>query len=325
MTSAQKLALRASEIRTRLAELGGAEEQTDETRAEIATLRTEYADVETRWQASTVSEDEPKPTETRTEDREMAALIAGSSIGAIFGACMEHRQTDGQTLELQTHLGLAANQIPLVLLRSGAREPEMRATGPTPAPGNVGQNMSEIIPAVFPQSCAAFLGIDSPTVGVGEAVYPVLSTSADAGIPAENDAQAETAGAFTADVLSPARIQASFFYSREDRARFAGMDSALRMNLSDALSDKLDQQILNGTAGLLNGTVLDNHNVSTQTTYVLYREQFAYGRVDGKYAAMTGDLRVVMGSGTYNHAAAAYRGNNDNVDALQSLGAAGSA
>ena len=46
------------------------------------------------------------------------------------------------------------------------------------------------------------------------------------------------------------------------------------MNLSDALSDKLDQQILNGTNGLLQGTNLPNHNVSTETLYPLY-EQFA--------------------------------------------------
>ena len=40
---------------------------------------------------------------------------------------------------------------------------------------------------------------------------------------------------FSAEVLSPSRIQASFFYSREDRARFAGMDESLRENLSDGL------------------------------------------------------------------------------------------
>ena len=158
---------------------------------------------------------------------------------------------------------------------------------------------------------------------MGEAVFPVLTTSADVNVPAENADSDETAGAFSAEVLSPSRLQAAFFYSREDRARFAGMDAALRMNLSEALSDKLDQQILNGTEGLLNGTVLANHNVSAVTTYALYREQFAYGRVDGKYASGTSDLRVVMGSGTFAHAASQYRGNNDNTDALMAMGAAG--
>ena len=180
----------------------------------------------------------------------------------------------------------------------------------TPAPADVGQNQAAIIPAVFPASCAAFLGIDMPTVGVGEAVYPVLTTSADVGTPAENAAQAETTGAFSAEVLSPSRLQASFFYSREDRARFAGMDSALRMNLSDALSDSLDKEILAGTNGLLNGTVLANHNVTAVTTYANYRANLAYGRVDGKYAMTVGDLKIVMGSGTYEHAAKQFRSDN---------------
>ena len=319
MTPAQTLALRASDIRSRLAALGGTPDLSDEQNAEISELRNEYTDVETRSAALIIAGDtptEPVVKEQRSEDREMDALIAGASIAQIFGAALERRSTDGETAELQEHLGLSANQIPLELL-------EVRATGVTPAPANVAQNQSEIVPAVFPQSCAAYLGIDMPTVGVGEAVYPVLSTSADAGTPAEGIAQDETAGGFTAEVLSPSRIQASFFYSREDRARFAGMDSALRMNLSEALSDKLDQQILNGANGLLEGTNIPNNNVSTQTTYPLYREQFAYGRVDGRYATSPEDLRVVMGSATFAHAASQYRGNNDNTDALFAMKAAG--
>ena len=317
MTTAQKLALRASEIRTRLAELAGIEEITDEQRAEIATLRTEYGDVETRSQAAIVAGDEPKPTETNTEARELAELIEGSSIGAIFGAAIEHRATDGQTRELQDELGLAGNQIPLVLLR------EVRATGATAAPADVGATQAEIIPAVFPDSVAAFLGVDMPTVPTGEAIFPVLSTSADVNAPAENADSDETAGGFSADVLSPSRLQAAFFYSREDRARFRGMDSALRDNLSAALADKLDQQILAGDEGLLDGTNLANHNVSAETTYALYREQFAYGRVDGKFATGTGDLKVCMGAATFSHAASQYRGNNDNTDALMAMVAAG--
>ena len=115
-----------------------------------------------------------------------------------------------------------------------------------------------------------------PTVGVGEHVFPVLTKNAEVGTPAENAAQAETTGSFSADALSPSRLQASFFYSREDRARFAGMDEALRMNLSDALADALDKQILTGTAGLLTGTNLANHAVTSVTTYANYRSLFAW-------------------------------------------------
>ena len=59
------------------------------------------------------------------------------------------------------------------------------------------------------------------------------------------------------------------------------MDEALRMNLSDALADGLDKQILAGTEGLFTGTILANHNVSAVTTYANYRSELGYGRVDG--------------------------------------------
>ena len=170
MTPAQKLALRASDIRARLAELGGTPDLTDEQNAEISELRNEYQDVEKRSAALIVAGDkpvEPVVKEQRSEDRELDGLIAGASIASIFGATLEHRSTEGQTAELQEHFGLSPNQIPLELL-------EVRATGVTAAPSDVGQNQAEIIPAVFPQSCAAFIGVDMPTVPVGEAVYPVL-------------------------------------------------------------------------------------------------------------------------------------------------------
>ena len=214
---------------------------------------------------------------------------------------MEHRVTDGRTAELQQHYGLGWNQVPLTLL-------ETRAV--TPAPGQVAQNQSAIIPGVFPQSVAAFLGVDLPTVPVGEAVFPVLTKNAEVKTPAENAAAAETTGSFSAQVLSPSRLQASFFYSREDRARFSGMDEALRQNLSDALGDALDKEILVGTNGLLTGTVLANHNVAAITSYALYRSQFAYGRVDGIYAGSVGDIKIVMGAATYGHAASAFRSDN---------------
>ena len=149
-------------------------------------------------------------------------------------------------------------------------------------------------------------------MAAGDQIYPVLSTSADAGVPAENANQDETAGAFEATLLSPARIQAAFFYSREDRARFANMDAALRMNLSDALADKLDQQIINGSEGLLNGTNLSNHNVSSEDDFESYLSNFAFGRVTGTYASSTADLRIVAGAATFGHAGATYAGTATN-------------
>ena len=85
------------------------------------------------------------------------------------------------------------------------------------------------------------------------------------------------------------------------------------------LSDGFDEQILAGTNGLFEGTNLANHNVSAVTSYGLYRSQFIYSRIDGRYASVASDVKILMGADTYAHAASQYRGNNDNTDALMSI------
>ena len=325
MQTKDKIELRISEVKARLnviADLDG-DSLTDEIRSEAGELKTEYADLETRFQAATIG---GEPTVTLTEDseaRELRRLNAEASIGAVYAATIEHRQTDGATAELQQHLGLGANQIALAMLRGD--EHEVRAA--TQAPANVAQQQAEIIPAVFPQACATFLGVDMPTVGIGEAVYPVLTGSAVAGTPAEGatpsgtgiDTDGSTTGAFTAEALSPARIQAAFFYSREDRARFVGMDAGLRQNLSDALADKLDEQIIAGVNGLLAGTNLADNDVSAQTDFGEYLSNLVYGRIDGKYSSMSSELRIVLGAATNTHAGGVYRNTSVDRNALDRL------
>ena len=183
MTPKQKPELRMSEVRSKLNALGGEENPSEDQLTEIRTLTEEYRQLETRSQAFIVAGDEGdgEGTETRTETTNASDKLAGlerrASIGEIMHATLHKGQTTGAERELQTELGLGDNQVPIALLRRGeADELETRAV--TPAPGNVGQNQQPIIPAVFPQSAHAFLGIPTPTVGVGEAVYPVLTTSA---------------------------------------------------------------------------------------------------------------------------------------------------
>ena len=229
------------------------------------------------------------------ETREWADLNGKFDLGEMFTNVMEHRASAGAIAEVQSERGLGGNDIPTEMLM------EKRAV--TPAPGDVGQSQSEITGFVFPQSVAAFLAIPSPVVPVGDATFPVLTSDPAAGTPAENGAQSETTGAFTADVLTPGRIQASFFWSREDAARMAGMGDALREALQGGIADKLDSEIMQGTNGLLTGTNLDNHARGSASDYAHYVSSLLYGRVDGRYAADLADIRVVMGSGTFANAA----------------------
>ena len=266
MTDLQTLELRASEIRSRLAELGLLENLDTEQRSEMDTLGKEYGANETRQRALMVAGDTPStPVISQTsEGNEYRAMLSRANMGVIFDDLLSHRNTSGVEAELQAHLHLGGNQVPLDLLRGaggggGGGGMEYRAV--TPAPGQVAQNQQPIVQYVFPQSAAAFLGIDMPTVGVGEAVYPVLTSALSVNTPAENADSAETTGAFSSAVLTPKRLQAAFFYSREDSARFAGMDAALRENLSDGLADGLDKEILAGTDGLF-----ANLSANAQTT-----------------------------------------------------------
>ena len=312
MTKKAKLGIEMSEKRQRLNELLGKDEVSTEERAEMATLTGRLQELEIELRAA-ITEEETRETrsENTGEGAELRALTDRCNLGNIFGAVLEHRNADGAEAELQQHYGLAGNQVPLDLL-------EVRAV--TPAPGNVGQTQSPIIPAVFPDSVAAFLDIDMPRVGVGDAVFPVLTTSATVHKPAENAEAAETTGAFSAEVLTPTRLQASFFYSREDRARFAGMDAALRENLTMALGDGLDKEVISGTTtGLLTGTVLANHAQAAATTFDNYISQFAYGQIDGKFASMASDLRIVMGSKSYEDAGSTYWNNSVDRTALDRL------
>ena len=310
MTEKQKVEIRLSEVKKGLNELGSKTELSDEDRTQFDGLKKEYGDLEVRYQALTLAETEPEKKETKgtPEAIERRELEARCSVGSIFTAAMEHRSTDGAERELQTELGLSDNFIPLCLI-------EHRAI--TPAPTETGQMQSSIVPAVFPMGAAAFLGVDIPTVAVGDAVYPVLTNNVPAADFAEVANVVETTGSFTAEVLTARRIQASFFYSREDRARFAGMDEALRMNLNDALSSGLDKYILTKTnLGLLDfGT---DPTAGTEETFATYREAI-FSQVDGRYAMTAADICTLVGGDTFAHMAGKYRGNSADDSALDSL------
>ena len=319
MTTKQRLTIRDIDIRARLNEISGYEgdQLTEVIRAEAAALQTEYRDVSVKLSAAVAAEPDRVVAIDDAESRELRRLTRQADCGAIFAAVLNKGVTDGETRELQQHHGLAPNQVPLGMLRGDT--PATIEAAVTPAPGQVDQVSHEIIPWVFPQSCAPFLGIDMPTVPTGDAVFPVLTKKLDVRTPAENADADETTGSFSASVLTPSRIQASFFYSREDRARFAGMDTSLRENLSDGLSDGLDDRILSGTKGLFTGTVLSNHAAGGVTTWASYVSSLGYSRVDGRFAGGAGDLRIVVGSGTYAHAGSVYRANETDVTALDRL------
>ena len=319
MSPLQRIQIRLEEKRRELSKLLDMETRGDDFTDKLAAAKKAIEDCQIEVSAAALAE--PAVEEVRTETSEgleLRSLHDAANVGAMFDKVLAHAVPVGEIAELQQHYGLEANQIPVQLL-SGRHDPELETRAVTPAPSNVGQNQNAILPYVFPDGAAAFLGVDQPVVGVGEQVFPVLTSKLGVHTPAENAASAETTGAFSAEVLAPSRLQAAFEYSREDRARFASMDSALRENLSQGLSDGLDKEILAGTNGLFTGTVLANHAEAAATTFDQFIAKLAFARVDGRYASSTGALTIVMGSDSYADAGSTYRNNSVDRTALDRL------
>ena len=314
-----------SEIRTRVLEIRAIPEDklTDALRTERDTLDKQYAAGEVKFRASikAMKAEHSEGTPVDSEALELRQLTDRASVGglgAIAGGVLSNHACEGEARELQQHYRLKANQVPLSLMRTPMVED--RTSGITPGPANAGADQRPIIAAIFPQSVAAFLGINGQSVGVGEQAFAVVSTSASPGAPAEGADQAHSTAAFESAALVPARLQASLFFSVEDAARIQGLSDALRANLSDALSDELDDQILtNSTNGLFSGSNLADNDASAVGTFVTLKKRVVYDAIDGRYAANAGDLRIVMGSASYAFAGSVYRGNNSDVDALESI------
>ena len=140
-------------------------------------LRSEYSEKETQYRASLVAEAEEESRaqgqfEGDAETRELAQLTERANVGDILSATFEKRQTSGESAELQKHYGLGSHQVPLEMLRIN-RSVEERAAATVPA--SIGDaSQAQVITPVFASGDGAFLGIERPTVPVGDAAYPVL-------------------------------------------------------------------------------------------------------------------------------------------------------
>ena len=247
----------------------------------------------------------------------------GGSCGPAPGSPSTYRQRSTgsrSTVPRRSYRRLpgAPGAVPLELFevrRSDTGDPERRAV--TPAPATTDENLSGIVPAIFDRSAASWLGIEMPTVPVGDAGYPVLSTSLTGSVVAESAEAPETAGAFTVSMASPRRISGAFKFTVEDAARLNGMESALRQNIGSVLSDELDKQAINGSGtgdgtvnGLLNILADPAAPAANAETFARYVSAAA-GHVDGLFAVELAGVRQLVGVQTYGHMAGTFRANED--------------
>ena len=317
MTPKQTVELRQSEIRSRLSQLSAVENPDLEQRGELDTLSTEFQSNESRLRALIITDNQQR-IETPSEDHQLRQLELRASVGEIFDSLRSGRPVEGATAELQKELKLDKGMIPLSLI-TGPLETRAAAT----ITGDVQTNQQPVVRAVFPGSVSDFLAIDQPTVAVGESSYPVITTSATVHTPAAGDAAAESTGAFTVRAIEPSRVQASFRWRREDAMRFMELESSLRDNLAEAIMSALDGENLNDTVnGLLgtSGLTVRSGDAAAVATFATYRGLlYDASTIDGSFASMATDIKVLLGPEGYNHAASVYRANNADDSGLDQL------
>lgn len=307
MTGLQKAQLKETERRRELGKLLDSEERSENFQDLLQAAKKAVEDAQAEVLAAGMTEPEVEEHRSLTsEGAELRGMISDANVGEIFAAAFEKRHTSGVEAELQAHYGLAPHSVPLALL-------ETRAI--TPAPTNTGASQAAIVQPIFHEGDAAYLSVATPTVGAGDAVYPVLTTRPTVHGPfTALETAANTTGAFTADMLVPSRLQSAFFYRRSDAARFAGMGEALRLALSSGLSEALDKEIIDRIV-----TDVTRTDASAADTFASYRSRFVYDVIEGRFASTEGDLRMLVGTDTLADMAVLYRGNNADDSVLDSL------
>ena len=325
MTEAQKtlrdLLERQSKERGKMAELSKVDTLTDEQRAELDKIKTGTPDLERQIRAARVAvEDEEKAAQTKALDtpdaemRERLELRGKASLGKFLTAALSGRQVDGAEAELQQAAGVGG--IPVELWDT-AKPVEQRADVATDVPGTTGINLDLIRPAVFAKSIAPRLGVEMPRVASGTYASATISTNLSAAAKAAGAAQESTAADFTTTTATPKRISARLSIQLEDVAAVGqdNFESALRENLSLALSDALDNQAINGDGQAPNLTgffqrLVDPADPASVADFDEYAAAFADG-VDGLWGETLKDIGIVVGPSTYQHASKVFQSANN--------------
>ena len=313
MTLTQRLTIRTSEQRSRLAELAGLDELTDEQRAELGTLGTEHQDTESQLRAAIASAPDADPAIVPTVDpevRERLELRGRASLGRYLAAMLTGQPVTGPEAEYQAACKVPG--IPIDLFEQDRPETRADVASGVPATG-AGAALAPIQPFVFAQSIAPMLGIEMPSVGSGSYSEMTISTALSAAAKSKATAQESTAAVLTPATATPRSIRGRLTLNLEDIAAIgqANFESALRQNAQAVVSDALDSQIItgNGTAPNLDGLInqlTDPTNPSAIAKFDAFVASFA-DSIDGLWAPTMMDLGMVVNVDAYKLAAKSYR------------------
>lgn len=327
MTTAQKLALRISEIRQRLNEISGLEGDalTPEIRAEADKLQTEYRDAETRWRSASIAEGEAeaealgKDGNGDGQPAEVRSLMRRASIADYMNAAASGVPLSGAAAELNAALEIrnaGPVEVPLAFLAEGVED---RATVTGDAASTTAALAGQptrrpILRRLFGRSILSPLGVRLDSVPSGQTEWPLLTAGTAIGQKDEGTARdAATAPTFATQALKPKRLTGAFIFTAEQMLQIGpDLESSLRRDLADAAAEQMSKQILTGTGSAgqvtgINTRIASATNVGgdDEATYEVYASLHAQG-VDGIHAAAETEVNSIIGVATYQHAATKY-------------------
>ena len=94
-----------------------------------------------------------------------------------------------------------------------------------------------------------------PTHGPGQAQIPRVTTPPPADALGQNAAAPSSAAVIALDTQAPKRIAGQFELNVEDLAVYPELENVLGESIRGALSNELDNEVFNGNAAGLNGSV----------------------------------------------------------------------
>ncbi|MCY4637546.1 MAG: phage major capsid protein [Acidobacteria bacterium] len=315
MTKAQTITIRLSECRQKINDLLGVETRSDEQQADLEKLTGEVQKLEPELRAAIAAEPDPVVDVTDTTDpevRERLELRSKASLGGFLLAALQGRMPAGAEHEYAAAFDAKPGHVPMDLWEADRPAPETRATTPAPTTGT-GVSVAPVQPFVFAPSIAPRLGIDMPSVGSGGYAEMTITTALPAA-PKEKGGDADdTAGALTAVTTNNRRISARMSVTLEDVAAIGvgNFEAALRQNVSMALSNEYDDQVINGngTAPNIQGLIaqLDNPEDPTAlATFDGFLRAFS-DQIDGLWASMVSHVSLVANVDAYKLSARTFR------------------
>ena len=338
MLTSQKLAVRLSEIRQRLNEISGLDDacMSDAVRGEADKLTGEYRNAETQHRAALVAEG-AEEAEARGafgnngdgEPAEVRAMLDRVVIGDYLGPAAAGTGISGVAGELAGALKVEPPPVysggvlvPWAVLGRGLGEhraaPERRAF--TSTAQNDGPEMQRpILQRLFGPGIMDRLGVRMDTIPAGRSEWPLVSSGvAPAQVIEGTAAAAAVSMAFNFVTLRPKKLTGVYEYTHEIAATVPDLEQAIRRDLADSIRSSMSNQIVNGaavdpndaaTAANVQGFLSKIAAPTAPTAEAVFADYAGShaGMVDGLHAETEQQVMSVIGTASYQHAAAVYQ------------------